>query len=759
MPNNVLDEPLASAPEQDETTSIFPGGPSFALPGAVIGNYRLMEQIGEGGFGLVFVAEQQRPVRRKVALKVVKPGMDTREVIARFEAERQALALMDHPNIARVLDAGTTDAGRPYFVMELVRGVPITEFCERRQLGLRERLELFITVCNAVQHAHQKGVIHRDLKPSNVLVTLHDEIAVPKVIDFGVAKALGQSLTDKTVYTRFTAMIGTPLYMSPEQAEMSGLNVDTRSDIYSLGVLLYELLTGSTPFSRERFDSLGIDELRRVIREEDPPKPSTMLTTADPAFTTALDGSATAHSSQTRRRGQHRSAIRLSSLVRGDLDWIVMKTLEKDRQRRYESASELADDVRRYLTEQPVSARPPSQWYQLQKFARRNKVALFTVSLIGLTMIVATSVSVWMATVAIAERNKKDAALKEAVSLKREADAARTEIAEFATRMKEANVLVTSGRAHADAQRWAAAYADFTAAIERQPNYYNAWTERASLEVKLGLWKRAAEDYSKAISLGVPADNPANWGIPQLFLFNGDMESHQEYCLSMLDQAEQREEPPSIALIRSCVMASKPVGDVPILAAQALEMVDSTARPERPEPGSPMKGGRPGPPPRRGDRPQRPFGSQPPPRPGEFGGPPGGPRRMWHPRGVTHYTAGLALFRASRYDESIEQFEKALEDDRWHAKAIVHPALAMAHHRAGHAEQARAAFEVSEREIDGWTTSIQQGPVGSMPIPWFDWVECLLLHREASILLTGFAPADDPRLREVQENAVKTLGL
>src|SRR5262245_7320759 len=240
-------------------------------PGTSIGPYRLMEQIGEGGMGLVFVAEQQRPVRRKVALKVIKPGMDTREVIARFEQERQALALMDHPSIARVLDAGATESGRPYFVMELVRGIPITDYCDQNQLTPRERLELFTHVCQAVQHAHTKGVIHRDLKPSNILVTLHDGTPVPKVIDFGVAKAIGQHLTEKTIYTRFMQMVGTPLYMSPEQAEMSGLDIDTRSDVYSLGVLLYELLTGSTPLDRGRLEKAGYDEIRRIIRDEEPP--------------------------------------------------------------------------------------------------------------------------------------------------------------------------------------------------------------------------------------------------------------------------------------------------------------------------------------------------------------------------------------------------------------------------------------------------------------------------------------------------------
>src|SRR5262245_53715194 len=332
-------------------------------PGSVIGAYKLLEQIGEGGFGVVFLAEQTQPVRRKVALKVLKPGMDSRQVVARFEAERQALALMDHPHIAHILDGGATASGRPYFVMELVRGIPLTDFCDRNRLPVRPRLGLFVSVCQAVQHAHQKGIIHRDLKPSNVLVTLHDGTPVPKVIDFGIAKAMGQQLTDKTLFTHFAQMVGTPLYMSPEQAGLSGLDVDTRSDVYSLGVLLYELLTGTTPFHKERFQEAGYDEMRRILREEEPPRPSTRIGTLGQA---AVAVSANRNS----------DAKRLSRLFRGELDWIAMKALEKDRNRRYESASAFAADVQRYLHDEPVLACPPSAWYRLKKFARRHGGAL-----------------------------------------------------------------------------------------------------------------------------------------------------------------------------------------------------------------------------------------------------------------------------------------------------------------------------------------------------------------------------------------------
>ena len=372
------------APEPSTTIRVT--GVLEQKPGGRIGRYKLLEQIGEGGGGVVYVAEQQEPVKRRVALKVIKLGMDTRQVVARFEAERQALALMDHLNIAKVLDAGATDTGRPYFVMELVRGIRITDYCDQNNLSTPERLKLFTQVCNAIQHAHQKGIIHRDIKPSNILVTLHDGVPVPKMIDFGIAKATaGQTLTDKTVYTAFEQFIGTPAYMSPEQAEMSGLDIDTRSDIYSLGVLLYELLTGKTPFDQETLIRAGLMEMRRIIREQEPPRPSTRLSTL-----AAEDQTSTAKRRQT-------DPPRLIHLVRGDLDWIVMKCLEKDRTRRYDTANGLALDIERHLGNEPIVARPPSNLYRFQKLVRRNKLAFAAATAVVVALVAGIAASAWWA--------------------------------------------------------------------------------------------------------------------------------------------------------------------------------------------------------------------------------------------------------------------------------------------------------------------------------------------------------------------------
>jgi serine/threonine protein kinase len=384
-----------------------------------IGPYKLLQKIGEGGCGVVYMAEQEKAVRRRVALKIIKLGMDTKSVIARFEAERQALAMMDHPNIARVLDAGATETGRPYFVMELVYGVKITEYCDQNQLGTEQRLELFILICHAIQHAHQKGIIHRDIKPSNILVTMHDGVPVPKVIDFGIAKATEERLTDKTLFTAYAQFIGTPAYMSPEQVELSGLDVDTRSDIYSLGALLYELLTGRTPFDAKELLKSGVDEMRRTLREREPYSPSARLHTlgGDELTKTAIQ--------------RHVEPPRLLSQLKGDLDWIVMKALEKDRTRRYETANGLAMDIQRHLGNEPVIARPPSRWYRLQKLAQRNRIAFASAAAVAAALLVGTTTSTWLFLQERDARRRAVAAEREQTFLRQEAETARANESEM----------------------------------------------------------------------------------------------------------------------------------------------------------------------------------------------------------------------------------------------------------------------------------------------------------------------------------------
>ena len=497
--------------------------PCILTCGTKIGPYKLLQQIGEGGMGVVYMAEQQSPVVRKVALKVVKPGMDTREVVARFEAERQALAMMDHPNIAKVFDGGATESGRPYFVMELVRGIPITDYCDSNDLTTHERLQLFISVCNAVQHAHQKGVIHRDIKPTNVLVTLHDGEPVVKVIDFGVAKAIHQRLTDKTLFTNFMQMIGTPLYMSPEQAQISGLDIDTRTDIYSLGVLLYELLVGTTPFDRDRLKAAACEEIRRIIREEEPLRPSHRLST--------LGGTIT-HVCLHRKT----EAKKLSKQVQGELDWIVMKALEKDRNRRYESAGEFSRDIQRHLTHEPVQAGPPSVLYRLRKFTRRNKGVAGSVTVVLLAVLMGLGGSLWGLWRAGIERDRAIAAQhtaqqEEAKAKKAASDAqsaleivanvlggrdsqyfdnpertAMEVLESLAKRMDsdeihnpyvEANLRYMLGRAFHDAERFIDAHGQLTKALELHRTVYGN-DHRAVADTLLWLTINAKRDASLA---------------------------------------------------------------------------------------------------------------------------------------------------------------------------------------------------------------------------------------------------------------------
>jgi serine/threonine protein kinase len=524
QPASILNQP---APGSAEHTKAYT---PWEQPGIVIaGRYKLLEGIGDGGMGSVWIAEQTQPVRRKVALKLIKAGMDSKSVVARFEAERQALALMDHPNIAKVLDGGLTETGRPFFVMEYVKGVPITEYCDAARLSIPERLGLFVQVCHAVQHAHHKGIIHRDLKPSNILVAPYDDRPVPKVIDFGLAKAMHQSLTERTLHTAHETALGTPLYMSPEQAQLNNLDVDTRSDIYSLGVLLYEMLTGTTPLERQRFKEAAWDEIRRIIREEEPPRPSTRLSSS--------------HALPSLAAGRHTEPTQLTKLVRGDLDWIVMRALEKDRVRRYETANGFAMDIQRYLAGEAVLAVPPSRRYRLWKFARRNRALLATAGAFVFVLIASTAFSAWQAyrasqaesvarraeAEAIAERNSANTA-RDAERLARQnaedqriqAEAnfqkAREAVDEYFTRVSESTLLNVPGLQPLRRELLESArkyYQDFLGQRSDDPNV-RAEVGAASYRVAIitemlgtASEARPALEQARAVYLGLTRDHPS----------------------------------------------------------------------------------------------------------------------------------------------------------------------------------------------------------------------------------------------------------
>lgn len=744
--DNPLDQPRVAsgaAPEEGLDLQTMAATRTASVPvasdvGKRIGPYRIMELIGEGGFGLVYVATQETPVRRRVALKILKPGMGSREVLARFEAERQAVAMMSHPNIAQIFDAGVTDDGRPYFVMELVKGLPITQFVRRNPMTLRQRVELFVDVCSAVHHAHQKGIIHRDLKPSNVLVSLHDGRPVVKVIDFGVAKAMKGPLTDKTIYTRFFSMIGTPSYMSPEQAAMSGLDVDTRSDIYSLGVLLYELVTGVKPFDRHRLNTANLDEMRRIICEEEPPRPSQRLTTLGVTDgETRIDDRAEAH-------GQ--VPIATAQTVPADLDWIIMRSLEKDRARRYESAAALAADLNRWLADEPVEARPPSRWYRLQKFARRNRVPLLAGGAIVLALLIGTVISVDQALRAIDQRNQKEAALQKALE-------AKLYVENFAERLKTANLLISEATKHDQARRWDDADRVISEAIELVPNYYLVWVHRGRLRAQQYRWPQAAADYAEALKLEAPVDQTDWEGVGALFQVmnrQADYELLYERAFSILSDRDS-ESSPDWQSLRACVL--RPVSDDD--ARRLAELADEFLQQDFVRPRGP---GQPRRPPdmaaengpareRRGPR-------------GQAGGPPGfppqgpGPRRggrrpAWEdlrfrdplPRGAQFALAAWAHLQAGDLQRAEELLGQAKSDRGWPGVGIVDSLQAHLAAIRGQRDVAERMLSRAKEGVDELLGQIatardenQAGP------PWFEVAETWLAYRQAYRLVRDAEP-------------------
>ena len=687
---------IVDSPNHEFAPTVLPE--SHAKPGCRIGPYKLLQQIGEGGMGVVYMAEQEVPVRRRVAVKIIRPGMDSRQVIARFEAERQALAMMDHQNIARVLDAGTTESGRPYFVMELVHGVPMTKYCDDNRLTLQQRLELFIPVCQAIQHAHHKGVIHRDIKPGNILVTMYDDKPVPKVIDFGVAKAVEQRLTEKTLFTQFGTLVGTFEYMSPEQAEMNALGVDTRSDVYSLGVLLYELLTGTTPLERQRLRDTALQELIRIIREEEPQRPSLRLSTSStlPKVAAAC----------------RVDPAQLPQLVRGELDWIVMKCLEKDRTRRYETANGLARDVQRYLANESVEACPPSVGYRFRKFASKHRRLLAMTSSLAALLLIGIVVSSSMAAWALREKNLAQTARAEALTaLNREqvaredAESAKRRAESFSQRLRTAMQCTSDGIDAYHRENWAEAYDQFNQAQDLEAELWTTFANRANLFTTLGLWDLAAEDYEQRFKFASKSDASTYAELAILRLYVGDEPGYRRACKEQFTQhggaknARQQ-------ILQACTLSPASGVDAAELARRGENLLAVNYVP------------------------------------------------------LNLAIAGMAHLRARDYQKAVDRLSVAIKLGNRSPGGIhqfSYAPLALAYHSLGKTTEAGEALTHAQQAIDGWTKEMTNSSVGKMPIHWSDWLMALILYREARTAIRGIPPAEDPRLAILYGRATATI--